>query len=998
MQSNSRYRSRSILMSVARLCLALFVVLALPFAASAAGSLPLLAITDAGVLESNTGTVNVTFKVALSVTSAQAVTVQYATADDVAPNSATAGTDYTAIPAAAPLTITFDAGETAKTITVAITGDTSVEANETFLVKLSNPTNAALGSFTLLDANGAKKADLHPQGIGTIVDNDGTLPLIGISDAGLKEGNVGSTSAITFKVRLSQPSATAVTVNYAATDGTAVSTGVNKDYVAIAPGTITLGADQGTEKTITTNVIGDAVYEDHETFSIELTNASGATTGSFPLLDADGTKLGNLASQGTGTIFNDDALPTLSISDVTVAEGDAATQDANFTVTLSAASSKQVAVNYATADGQATASVNGGASDYSSRTGTLTFAANTTTLTQTVSVPIVGDTRIELLQKKFFVNLSAAVNANIGDHGVGIGTITDNDLPAISISNIQVPEGSAGTTNATFTLSLSASSPNTVTVNAATADGTAVAGSDYVALANTLVTFDPGQTTRTLAVALKSDLLNEPDETFMVNLTNAANATLAGAQATGTIQNDDALPALSIDDVTVTEGNTGTANATFTVTLSAPSGQVVTVNVATANGTAIAGNDYTGIATTLTFNPGEITKAVIVAVTGDIEIELNETVLVNLAGPLNATLAKNQGVGTIVDNDQPTISINDVTVTEGNTGSANATFTVSLSKASPFATTVTIATADGTAVASSDYNAITATPVTFAAGATSKTVSVAIVGDTVSELTEKFVVTLSNPINGALAKAQGIGTILDTDAAVVSINDVTLTPGGAGTTINANFVVSLQSPCSKPVTVSVSTANGPAPNAAIAGSDYSAILPTTLTFNPGTTTMVVAVPVMGSNLSQADKTFLVNLSSATNATIAKKQGVGTIANNAVLPAISITNVKVTEGSVGTTVKAVFTVSLSRPSNRIVTVFYATTNLTASQGTAVEGGDYLAQTGILSFPAGTTTTTIAITVNGDARAEPSETFGVDFSIPVNATLAKQQGIGTITNDD
>src|SRR5262249_46114318 len=157
----------------------------------------------------------------------------------------------------------------------------------------------------------------------------------------------------------------------------------------------------------------------------------------------------------------------------------------------------------------------------------------------------------------------------------------------------------SGTTAATFTVSLSAPTDQTVTVNYSTADGTAVAGSDYEAASGTL-TFDPGQTSQTVTVSVLGDTLSEASETFTLNLSSPTNATLIQAQGTTTISDDDPLPSLSVNNVSVVEGNSGTTAATFTVSLSAPSGQTVTVSYATLNGTALASSDYTATSGTLT--------------------------------------------------------------------------------------------------------------------------------------------------------------------------------------------------------------------------------------------------------------------------------------------------------------------------------------------------------------------------------------------------------------
>jgi Ca2+-binding RTX toxin-like protein len=220
------------------------------------------------------------------------------------------------------------------------------------------------------------------------------------------------------------------------------------------------------------------------------------------------------------------------------------------------------------------------------------------------------------------------------------------------------------------------------------------------------------------------------------------------------------LPSLSIQDVTVTEGNTGTKNATFTVTLSAASTSVVTVNYATANGTATAGSDYTATTGTLTFNPGDTSKSLNVAVIGDLTIEPNETFLVNLSNATNATIADNQAVGTITNDDTlPTLSINDITVVEGQT--SQAILTVTLSSASSQPVTVQYATAAGTATANADYTTSSGT-LTFAANTTTAKITVPILNDSLSEANETFKVNLSSPTNATLQKSSGTVTITDT--------------------------------------------------------------------------------------------------------------------------------------------------------------------------------------------------------------------------------------------
>jgi len=227
------------------------------------------------------------------------------------------------------------------------------------------------------------------------------------------------------------------------------------------------------------------------------------------------------------------------------------------------------------------------------------------------------------------------------------------------------------------------------------------------------------------------------------------------------------LPSLSIDDVTVTEGNGGTKDVVFTVTLSAPSSEQVTVQYATANGTATAGSDYTATSGMLTFTPNQQSQTITVQVNGDATYEANETFFVNLSGATNATIAKAQGVGTITNDDLPTLSINDVAVTEGHSGTVAVNFTVSLLPASNQTVTVAYATASGatsgSATAGSDY-AATAGTLSFAPGQTTRTVTVDVLGDTTPEPEEVFYVDLSNPTNATIVDGQGVGTIINDDS------------------------------------------------------------------------------------------------------------------------------------------------------------------------------------------------------------------------------------------
>ncbi|NJR16284.1 MAG: hypothetical protein HC785_11575 [Calothrix sp. CSU_2_0] len=220
---------------------------------------------------------------------------------------------------------------------------------------------------------------------------------------------------------------------------------------------------------------------------------------------------------------------------------------------------------------------------------------------------------------------------------------------------------------------------------------------------------------------------------------------------------------MTIGDKTITEGDNGTAIVTYTINLNTVSGKPVTVDYSTQDGTATAGKDYIATNGKITFALGETTKTITVQVLGDAIDEFDETFFLNLTNPENATITKNQAVTTILDNDVPPVMIiGDKTITEGHNGTQILNFTVSLNTASSKAISVKYTTANGTATAGSDYTATNGI-LNFAAGETTKTIAVQIIGDRLDEQNENFFVNLSEAINANIIDTQAIATILDDD-------------------------------------------------------------------------------------------------------------------------------------------------------------------------------------------------------------------------------------------
>ncbi|NJO96443.1 MAG: hypothetical protein HC764_10810 [Pleurocapsa sp. CRU_1_2] len=768
---------------------------------------PALSISSELVTEGDTGIKQAEFTVMLDHPSGKEITIDFNTTD----GTALAGIDYTAIAG----TLTFAPGEISKTITVDVLGDNLDEVDEAFSIQLANPNNVTL------DNNLAT---------GTIIDND-LPPSITIENISVTEGD-GGTSNATITINLNRPSSLPIRVDYATANDTAI---VGSDYEALS-GTVDFAPGE-TSKTIEIAIAGDTIDEFDETLAINLTNASNATIGT---------------NAGTVTILNDDESSIVVINDITVTEGTNGTSTAIFTVSLDNPSSKEITLDYATADGTAIAG-----EDYIATNGTVTFAPGEST--KAIAVTIIGD-NLDEIDEAFTLNFTNPSNVTISNNQ-GTVTITDeDDAPEVTLTDISVTEADSGSTTATVTVTLSTPSSLPITVDYATADGTAIAGEDYIAQ-NGMIAFAPGETTKTIKVEIIGDILDEIDEAFIVNFSNASNVTVPDPETVVTIVDNDLPSEMSIDDVTIAEGDNGNTTATFTVSLNTPSSKEITIDYSTEDGTALAGEDYTAIAGTLTFAPGETSKTIEVEVIGDSLDELNEAFDLNLSNISNATPDSFTAVGTIADDDlPPQISIDSVTVEEGDTNPVNTVFTVSLNAPSNLPITVEYSTADGTALAEADgdYLAVNGT-ITFNPGEISKNIVVPVLGDLINENDETFTVNLANPTNAIFASNKGTGTIEDNDnSPELAISDAVVTEGDDGTTI-ASFTVNLSEAAASSVSVDYATTDGDA----VAGDDYTATNGT-LTFAPGETSKTIEVEVIGDTADEVDEIFTVNLSNVSS--------------------------------------------------------------------------------------------------------------------------------------
>lgn len=728
----------------------------------------------------------------LSTASALPVTVDYATAD----GTADAGQDYTA----ATGTLSFAPLDTQETFSVPILDDTIDELDETVILSLSGAVNATPGPDSTL----------------TITDNEGE-PVSAFSSATYSSGEEDGTLAVS--VNLSFPSAFEVTVDYSTVVGSAGAA----DFTSTS-GTLTFIPGDITE-TFTVTILEDAIDEPDETFSLHLSNPVNASAG----------------PDASATIVDNDATPTVSFSEAAYSAGES-DGTATITAVLSGASGNVVSVDYNTLNGTA------GSADYTSTSGTLTFQPGD--LEETFTVAITEDL-VDETDETVILQLSNPVNAGAGADATL--TIVDNDqAPVASFTGdpFSVTE-SVGTT--TITVSLSAASEQTVSIDFATEAGTATPAVDYTPASGTL-TFLPGETEQSFDVTVIADDIDEPDETVELVLSNPVNC-ISGPEATLTLLDDDDEPVLSFSVATY-DVDEYAGTVTVTVDLSRESAYEVSVVYHAEAGTA-SSSDFTPVTGTLTFVPGDLQETFTVNIMDDLLDEGDETVILSLTDPVQASTGPNAVLTILDDDDPPTVQLSaaDYSVVE-DTGTA--IITTTLSAPSGLEVTVGYAATDGTA-GSSDYTTVTGV-LTFTAGQTEAVFEVEITADSIAEADETILLDLSDPINASLGvPVSGTLTIIDDEGLPqVDFSSAEYSVAENGST--AVITVTLDSMSASEVSVDFETLFG------TAGSGDFTPISGTLTFAPGETAATFTVTILNDGLDEADETIILHLSNPVNAT------------------------------------------------------------------------------------------------------------------------------------
>ncbi|MEG3934322.1 Ig-like domain-containing protein, partial [Microcoleus sp. T3_B1] len=740
---------------------------------------------------------------------------------------------------------------------------------------------------------------------------------------------------------------------------------------------------------------------------------------------------GNSAWDWTTNAVN--VLPTISINDIEV---DETGSNAIFTIALSTASTTPVTVDYVTVDDTAKAADK----DYTAIAKTpIKFASGEQT--KTITVPILEDNNIWDPDETFKVVLSNAQNAALSNKVTGVAKIKDSNKPVLSLETrldtpISVQEGNSGISNTYVPISLDKPSSVPVKVKFETYYGPnwvndlATPNEDYTPIPLQTITFNPGETKKKIDIAIKGDLIDEKDEFLGVRISDPENALLSTLYRNDRgiyIENDDAPPEISVENITLNEGNadgnnnTFSTQANFTATLSKPSSQPISFYYRTENVSSYGqiGAAYQPVQRTLaTFAPGETSKTIRIPVRGDTAFEENSTLKFKLildTYGTNGSIAQDKGnaIATVLDDDsKPTISVPDINVAEivgSSSGDGVANVEIKLSSPSTEYVSVNYAFKDGTAIANQDYKPVAAGTVSFASGETTKSISVPIINDGKQEPDETFSVILSNPVNAPLAKDTGTITINDRIDLWIDEAPVSMTEGDTGKK-EATFTVNLAKALNVPVTVDYRTTG------ANNGIDYTH-LQGKLEFAPGETKKTIKVLVNGDTEIEPDETFNLVLSNATNVALTKNTGTVTIVDDD-KPVATISDTAIIDEDKGT---ATFTVTLSKPLPPNALLGFTTKDGTAKGSDIYSNNsdnDYTALDpyNALDFEPGQTSKTITVTtksltddqknrlrgleadfvyVKPDTKAEGDETFSLVLK---GNSFVKAVGEGTVVIDD
>ncbi|MEM8963154.1 MAG: CARDB domain-containing protein, partial [Acidobacteriota bacterium] len=717
-----------------------------------------VSVGDLEVLEGDSGSQQAAVPITLSSPATTAIDVTWSTAD----GTATAGVDYQA----AGGTITFQPGEVTLPAQVTILGDVDPEPSETFLVSITAAIGAELGDaqavVTLIDEEGCSGPNLLVNA-GAEADVDGwtgsdngwqprfadPVPILG--GAYFSYRGAAASATLSQDVDLS---AYASQIDGGAQEfafeGFLRSAGADPDGIAVTVQYLD-AADVELDR-FTSAQISDALawqaVRDARVVPI-------GTRGARVTIEATRLGVDDVQAYADALVLRSLGVPVATVGTLDFLEGNTGTTQVTIPVVLSCPAAVVTSITAVTESVTSGAAASAGV-DYTSASATLDYPVGVSSADFVVD--LLGD-ELDELDERFAIALATSSSVVLLDPRPEV-TILDDDGPVVlSVLGIDAAEA---TGEAVLDLALSEPSGRDVRFTVASSDQTALAGSDYQTLVET-VTLAPGETSATVTIPVTDDPIDEGDETFLVTFSAPVNVIFAVPTVTVTVADDDRPSVSVLDPVRVTEGDSGTTPMLFDIVLSNVSTREIRVPYATTTfGTATAGEDFTAVSGEAVFAPGTTSLTVSVDVIADLVKETEETIVLALETPTVGTLADPEAVGAIFDDDGILISVADALVTEPVSGATDVTIDVTLSKSPQTAVSVDYVVESSTATEGLDFTATSGT-LDFAIGVTSQSFTVPVLADLVDEPLEDARIVLSNPVESVILDGEAELRIRDAD-------------------------------------------------------------------------------------------------------------------------------------------------------------------------------------------------------------------------------------------
>ena len=866
-------------------------------------------------------------------------TVTYATENGTA--SATSN-DYTA----ASGTLNFAVGVAKQFITVNTLTDAVIEPNENFTVRLSAATGGTLSNSSVQAVvNDMQQSNWSVTPVTTDVSEQAGKAVFTVT-------RTGDSAAAGIDIFTSGGSALA-----------------GSDYTKVDVTRLSFAAGQMSQ-TFEVLINNDTELEAVETLQVAINNPSAGnmvqSTATVNIIDND-QSIWSIASNG----------------DVSEAAG-----KAYFTVSRVGSTSSAASVTFNTSGGTATgAALAGAGGDYLSKTETISFAAGE--ISKVVEVIIEQDTIQETNE-----TISAAIALPSGGGTLAVASATlsilDDDQSVWSIAADQknVVESA---TSISYTITRTGATGAANILFSADA-GTATAGSDYTAITNQTVSFAAGQMSKTVVVTLIDDVLKELNETVVASISavpaSGGTVNANAASATVTLLEDDQ----SIFSMSAAAEVSETAGYIIYNVSRTGSSQATTVGFMTAGGSAIAGSvlvDGVDYKTTqlidgnaLVFATGEMEKTVKVQIQNDLIPQGTRTVsaMLTQAGTGSALSADTAVTTSIIDDDTTVWAIGTAT-SSVDEGAGSMTFTITRQGKSD-AQSITFATVGGTATANSDYVLAAPQVISFGAGEMSKTVSVALIDDTLLEPVKSLAAVISSPTDGLITQSSVTVNITDNDQSIWNVTKVADAQEGQPLMVRVWRTGLLNASSINLITSSAQ---------AEAGVDYTDATQV-LSFAQGEESKTISIASLVDGLPEPTEYISARIASPTQGSV------GTSEATLALFDTSLSTWSVSSSGTGTTTEGgalAFTVSRTGDISQAATI---TVGISAD-GTAVAGTDYIAKApAAMSFAAGESSKTYYIETLPNTNVDSARTVGVTITAASAGTLEKTTAIASILDDE